>query len=314
MWCRDQSRCITPRYVYHSQGILPELAYQGRVEYLGKEGTRNCSLRISDLRMSDNGKYMFYFITNHPVEKPPEQIGVTLLVADNSSEVAVSVSPSGEVVSGRTVLLSCCCTTRLPVESYTWYRTGRSKAVHKGQIWTIVNISTTESGNYYCEALTTDGSFNSSTMYINVQYAPRNTSVSVYPLGEVVLGSSVTLSCNSDAHPLVESYTWLHRTEFQTSLRGSGRSYSIASIRPEDSGQYCCVVVNKHGSHSGNVTITVVNANGKTSSLWRRLVTVGIPVALTLIFIITLACIRMKRASSHQALSLSETTISLPLS
>ncbi|CAB1334070.1 unnamed protein product [Coregonus sp. 'balchen'] len=30
MWCRDQSRCITPRYVYHSQGIFPEPASQGR--------------------------------------------------------------------------------------------------------------------------------------------------------------------------------------------------------------------------------------------------------------------------------------------
>uniref|UniRef100_A0A6Q2YMH3 Immunoglobulin V-set domain-containing protein n=1 Tax=Esox lucius TaxID=8010 RepID=A0A6Q2YMH3_ESOLU len=92
MWCRDQSRCITPRYVYHSQGILPELAYQGRVEYLGKEGTRNCSLRISDLRMSDNGKYMFYFITNHPVEKPPEQIGVTLLVAGKTTVLLVHLA------------------------------------------------------------------------------------------------------------------------------------------------------------------------------------------------------------------------------
>ncbi|XP_045068752.1 B-cell receptor CD22-like [Coregonus clupeaformis] len=122
---------------------------------------------------------------------------------------------------------------------------------------TITNISATDSGNYYCEALTTNRPLHSSALSIHVQYAPKHTSVSVNPFGEVVMGSSVTLTCSSDANPAVERYTWLQRTKSQASLRGSGQSYSITNISYEDSGKYCCVAVNKHRSQSSTVTMTV---------------------------------------------------------
>lgn len=101
MWCLEQSRCITPRYVYHSAQIFPEPAYVGRVEYLGEPGRRNCSLRISDLRASDSGTYVFYLITGHPLEKLPAQTGVQLLVSDldcDQNRKAVEVQES---VTGR---------------------------------------------------------------------------------------------------------------------------------------------------------------------------------------------------------------------
>lgn len=69
------------RYVFHSAGILPDPSYQGRVEYFGQPGTKNCSLKISDLRQSDSGTYVFYLITDHPTEKMPDQSGIQLLVA-----------------------------------------------------------------------------------------------------------------------------------------------------------------------------------------------------------------------------------------
>lgn len=73
------------RYVFHSAGILPDPSYQGRVEYFGQPGTNNCSLKISDLRQSDSGTYVFYLITDHPSEKMPDQSGIQLLVAGRGS-------------------------------------------------------------------------------------------------------------------------------------------------------------------------------------------------------------------------------------
>ncbi|XP_036414447.1 sialic acid-binding Ig-like lectin 14 [Colossoma macropomum] len=84
MWCRNQSLCITATYVYHSNGIFPDPAYRGRVQYLGTTGSKNCSFRISDLRTTDSGVYVFRFITNHPVKKLPAQRGFTLQVTDGS--------------------------------------------------------------------------------------------------------------------------------------------------------------------------------------------------------------------------------------
>lgn len=84
MWFRQTNHLrLSPRlrYVFHSESILLDPAYSNRVEYLGTPGTKNCSLRISDVRQSDSGTYVFYVITNHPTQKMPEQSGVQLLVA-----------------------------------------------------------------------------------------------------------------------------------------------------------------------------------------------------------------------------------------
>ncbi|XP_052000689.1 uncharacterized protein LOC127656408 [Xyrauchen texanus] len=85
MWCLNQSQCITERYVYHSEGIFPEQSYQGRVQYFGQKGSKNCSLKISDLRSTDSGEYVFRFITDHLKAKLPGQKGVTLLVFSRST-------------------------------------------------------------------------------------------------------------------------------------------------------------------------------------------------------------------------------------
>ncbi|XP_029360417.1 uncharacterized protein LOC115045071 [Echeneis naucrates] len=98
MWCLEDSRCVTERYVFHSAGIFPDPSYQNRVEYLGLPGTNNCSLRISDLRKSDSGTYVFYFITNHPTEKLPEQRGVQLLVGASTPSTGGKWVPIGVTI------------------------------------------------------------------------------------------------------------------------------------------------------------------------------------------------------------------------
>ncbi|KAM9436147.1 sialic acid-binding Ig-like lectin 14 isoform 1-T2 [Clarias gariepinus] len=102
MWCLNQSLCITPTYVYHSANIFPEPVFQGRVQYLGSLGSKNCSLRISDLRIKDSGVYVFRFITNHPVSKLPEQRGVMLRVTAKGSSSAATVG----IVLGVLLLLT----------------------------------------------------------------------------------------------------------------------------------------------------------------------------------------------------------------
>lgn len=84
MWCLGQDHCITERYVYHSARIFPEPAYLDRVTYLGMLGSRNCSLLISSLRVSDSGRYVFRFITDHPNAKLPGQRGIELQVTGDN--------------------------------------------------------------------------------------------------------------------------------------------------------------------------------------------------------------------------------------
>ncbi|KAI5618772.1 B-cell receptor CD22-like, partial [Silurus asotus] len=84
---------------------------------------------------------------------------------------------------------------------------------------------------------------------------PKNVSVSISPFGEIVEGSSVTLTCSSDANPPVETYTWLMGT---TSV-GKGKTFTISKISAEDSGEYKCMCSNEVGhQNSTSVTLNVL--------------------------------------------------------
>ena len=71
---------------------------------------------------------------------------------------------------------------------------------------------------------------------------PKNVSVSISPSGEIVEGSSVTLTCSSDANPPVE-YNWFKGT----SLVAKGETYTMNKISSVDSGEYKCRSSNEHG-------------------------------------------------------------------
>uniref|UniRef100_A0A8C2XU18 Ig-like domain-containing protein n=1 Tax=Cyclopterus lumpus TaxID=8103 RepID=A0A8C2XU18_CYCLU len=68
---------------------------------------------------------------------------------------------------------------------------------------------------------------------------PRLPSVSASPSAEIVEGSSVTLSCCSDANPAA-NYTWYKEDE--DSPTASGQIFIINDFRAEHSGSYSCEV------------------------------------------------------------------------
>uniref|UniRef100_A0A3Q4NBE6 Ig-like domain-containing protein n=1 Tax=Neolamprologus brichardi TaxID=32507 RepID=A0A3Q4NBE6_NEOBR len=84
--------------------------------------------------------------------------------------------------------------------------------------------------------------------------APKLPSVSVSPSAEIVEGSSVTLTCSSDANPAA-SYTWYKEDE--DSPKASGHNFTITDITPEHSGSYSCVAQNNRGHHYSTLQLTV---------------------------------------------------------
>ncbi|KAF5906472.1 B-cell receptor CD22-like, partial [Clarias magur] len=300
--------------------------YSGRVEYLGDE-QKHFSLRLSDLKKTDEQEYYFKIRTNVDAERWMGKPGVTLNVTDlqliapaevtegqsavlickttcsltdptfiwykNSRDlttntiksnevhlqpvssedagsyscavrgyehlpspaqtlsvryspknVSVSISPSGEIVEGSSGTLTCSSDANPPVENYTWYM--GSITVGEKKIYTINKISSENSGEYTCKCSNEVGHQNSSSVTLNVLYPPKSVSVSINSSGEIVENSSVTLTCSSDANPPVENYTWFKGTSH---IR-TGINYTITSISSEDSGNYTCQAVNKHGNQS----------------------------------------------------------------
>ncbi|KAI1894907.1 hypothetical protein AGOR_G00120600 [Albula goreensis] len=174
-------------------------------------------------------------------------------------------SDSGEYYckEGSSVTLTCSSDANPPVQRYTWFKKTGAVTSERGtgESYTITNISSEDSGQYYCEAQNQHGALSSTAVTIDVQYPPKSTSVSVSPSGEIEEGSSVTLTCSSDANPPVHRYTWFKKTGAVTSERGTGESYTITNISSEDSGQYYCEAQNQHGAlnstaEGSSVTLT----------------------------------------------------------
>ncbi|KAL6481942.1 hypothetical protein MHYP_G00100220 [Metynnis hypsauchen] len=173
---------------------------------------------------------------------------ITLNVRYGPKSVSVSISPSGEIVEGSSVTLTCSSDANPPVE-YHWFK--GTSLVAKGETYTMKKISSVDSGEYKCKCINEHGYKYSAALTLNVLYPPKNISVSVSPSGETAEGSSVTLTCSSDANPPVQNYTWFK--EGGSSPVGSGHSY-----RALQSGFYYCVAQNEHGSQkSAAVTVTV---------------------------------------------------------
>ncbi|KAM9454167.1 sialoadhesin-like [Clarias gariepinus] len=326
---------INPVQGTQETDLRNEPGYSDRVEYLGDE-QKHFSLRLSDVKKTDENVYYFRIITNVDKERWTGFPGVTLTVTDLqviapaevtegqsavltckttcsltdptfiwyknsrnlttntiksnkvhlqsvSSEdagsyscavrgykhlpspahtlrvryppknVSVSISPSGEIVEDSSVTLTCSSDANPPVEIYTWFK--EMTSIGNEKTYTISNISSEDSGEYKCRCSNEVGHQDSSSVTLNVLYRPKNVFVSISPSCEIVEGSSVTLTCSSDANPPVEIYTWFKVNEF--SAVGSRQSY-----RALQSGQYYCEAQNKHGSERSAAVSVTLNGSG----------------------------------------------------
>uniref|UniRef100_A0AAR2II00 Ig-like domain-containing protein n=1 Tax=Pygocentrus nattereri TaxID=42514 RepID=A0AAR2II00_PYGNA len=208
---------------------------------------------------------------------------VTLNVRYGPKSVSVSISPSGEIVEGRSVTLTCSSDANPPVE-YNWIK--GTSSVGKGETYTMMEISSVDSGEYKCRSSNEHGEKLSEALTLNVLYPPKSVSVSISPSGETAEGSSVNLTCSSDANPPVQNYTWFK--EGGSSPVGSGHSY-----RAPQRGSYYCEAQNEHGSQkSAAVTVKGV----WNSALYAVIgVTAGCG---CLSIIIAVFCVRRKRRGS----------------
>ncbi|XP_058625626.1 B-cell receptor CD22-like [Onychostoma macrolepis] len=201
---------------------------------------RNNQLLLQSVRREDAGRYSCA-LHGHIYISPAVQLSVTY----PPKCVSVSISPSGEIVEGDSVTLSCSSDSN-PAAEISWFKGGTS--IGSGRIYSISKIRSDHSGEYKC--IDEHGEKYSDAVTLNVMYPPRNVSVSIVQSGQFWEGDSVTLICSSDSNPPAE-ISWFK--ENQSSAVGSGQSFSALQ-----SGRFYCEAHNQHGSQrSDAVTVTV---------------------------------------------------------
>ncbi|KAF4075482.1 hypothetical protein AMELA_G00234940, partial [Ameiurus melas] len=243
---RNRFWVINPIDWIEPTDLHDEPGYSGRVEYLGDE-QRHFSLRLSDVKKSDELKYFVRIITNEGKERWLGHPGVALTVTD------LQVIAPAEVTEGQSAVLICKTTCSLTDPTFIWYKNRRdltTKTTKSNELH-LQPVSSEDAGSYSC-AVRGYEHLPSPAQTLRVRYPPKNVSVSFSSSGEIVEGSSVTLTCNSDANPPVETNTWFKGT---TSV-GKGKTYTISKIRSEDSGEYKCKSSNEVG-HQDSISVTL---------------------------------------------------------
>ncbi|XP_044047682.1 B-cell receptor CD22-like isoform X10 [Siniperca chuatsi] len=242
--------------------------------------------RFTSISSEDRGSYYC------KSENPYGQINSSSLSLDVQYAPklpSVSVSPSAEILEGSSVTLTCSSDAN-PAAKYTWYKENQTLQGPE-DIYPFTSISLEDSGMYHCQSENEYGQVNSTSVRIDVQYAPKLSSVSVSPSGQIVEGSSVNLTCSSDANPAA-NYTWYKENE--DSPKASGKIFTITDIRPEHSGNYYCEAQNSRGRH--NSTLHLIVVAGSMKSVAAGSITA---IFLAVIFLCAFLLIRRKRYSKQ---------------
>nr|XP_055047330.1 Schwann cell myelin protein-like isoform X2 [Misgurnus anguillicaudatus] len=194
------------------------------------------------------------------------QESLTLYVQYAPKNTSVFVYPSGFVLEGHSVSLTCSSDGNPPVINYTWYRytEGQLKYLQNGSNLIFNKSKSTDGGGYFCTAQNKHGTQNASTL-LDIQYAPKNTSVFVYPSGFVLEGQSVSLTCSSEGNPPVINYTWYRYTEGQLKYLQNGSDLIFNKSKSTDSGGYFCTAQNKHGTQNTSTLLDIQYAPKNTS-------------------------------------------------
>ncbi|KAI4877003.1 hypothetical protein NFI96_022489 [Prochilodus magdalenae] len=246
---RETFWVIDPVHGKEPIDLKQDSSYSSRVETL-TDRQKHFSLRLNDVMKKDEHQYVFRFITLQESINWEGKPGVQLRVTD------LHVEAPGEVTEGGTAVLTCRTTCSLTDPTFIWYKNGRpltTKTIKNNQLH-LQTVSSEDAGSYSCAV----GGYQhlcSAAQNLRVRYPPKSVTVSICTSGEVVEGSSVTLTCSSEANPPVKNYTWFK--EGGASPVGSGHSYTITSITAEHTGLYYCVAQNEHGAQNGTVMVTV---------------------------------------------------------
>ncbi|KAG5855772.1 hypothetical protein ANANG_G00000110 [Anguilla anguilla] len=150
---------------------------------------------------------------------------------------------SSTVSEGVRVTLTCkiTCTDLTGSQTFIWDKNGQSlfytAQKYQNHNYLQFKASSGDAGSYSCAV---KGHENLLSPAVTL-YPPKSILLSVRPSGEIAEGSSVTLTCSSDANPPVQNYTWYKNNRAVSSETGGPvDSYTIKNITLQDAGEYTC--------------------------------------------------------------------------
>ncbi|XP_051942680.1 sialoadhesin-like [Hippocampus zosterae] len=123
----------------------------------------------------------------------------------------------------------------------------RGNAVQNNMLSHTFKATSADGGVYTCEADNGLGR-RSTQKTLKVTYAPKNVKVRAEPSLSVMENEMVTLQCDADSDPPVESVIWWKVNGTGSHNLSRGHNLTIASVTPAETGFYACTATNEVGS------------------------------------------------------------------
>ncbi|XP_058865353.1 B-cell receptor CD22-like isoform X1 [Acipenser ruthenus] len=166
---------------------------------------------------------------------------------------------------GQAMALTCSSRCN-PLPSYSWYK-HNSKSIDRleatEKVLQFHKITVSEAGEYHCTAYNNIGAANSSSVTLNVLYAPINLNLSME--SDLKEGDLAVIQCTVQSNPA--SYLSLIRRDTKTDWKAQREplreelpnsiKLTFPSLRSEDAGIYACSARNSEGEITGDGELTV---------------------------------------------------------
>ncbi|KAM9330316.1 sialoadhesin [Gastrophryne carolinensis] len=245
--------------------VAPNLNIAADPRYTALLSTNSLQLEIQDVVMEDEGIYTCSANNTYG--------HTTGMLEFTTATAKVVVNPSADVQEGESVDLTCSFKSTSHAVNYTfsWYKNNALIMEGQGLVLQFAQITSSDSGSYYCKVRTSESSKTSAPLNLQVAYAPRN--IQLKSFQDTRDGWSAFIRCSVDSYP--EAAMELYREDklvasgqnkdlsderFTVSSSRNELTLSINNVRMEDEGKYNCSATNSIQSVSETLTFTILNA------------------------------------------------------
>ncbi|XP_071607036.1 vascular cell adhesion protein 1 [Heliangelus exortis] len=250
----------------------------------------NNVLSIPHAHFTDSGQYTCE--VTHLATNKTEKASVDIFVQGAPNIAKLSIEPSTTVQEGENVSIQCFAESNPPSNIILRRKSDSADMGPYSEGGTVLLPSVTflNGGVYECVA---ENKFGKSTKEItlNVEYGPKNTTISAIPATVVKEGETVMMKCTSSGNP-VPVISWKKMKATGESVKiFQGATLTIQNIKSADLGLYECEAYNHFGKEEKAVKLVVQGRLEKPDEMipliiaFSGVAAIAVPVVVILIYV-----------------------------
>ncbi|XP_071783895.2 hemicentin-1 [Centroberyx gerrardi] len=218
-------------------------------------------LQLPDVAPSDAGLYSC--VASNQAGSSTKSFNLTVL---EPPKISSSSSPEELTIAANSPLELECSAAGVPPPTLSWLKDGRPLegtdiVQQDGHFLRISKVQVEDAGLYTCLASSLAGE-DGKNHWVRVQVPPTLLGSGDMRTVAVPFKGHVTLECLADSDPPPDIEWYKDEAKLQLGGRiqrlAGGQYLEIQEVRPEDSGQYSCVVTNIAGSSSLFFTVEIL--------------------------------------------------------